>query len=103
MKLFPNLEASGLGVFNRVLTELDLGRNEIGDQGAIAIAEALKREGQRGPDQPGLVRFYNFIGAEGAIAIAEALKVNTVLTQLDIRANNMGDAAAGEEAVEDAG
>ena len=42
MKLFPNLEAALKGVFNRVLTELWLGGNDIGDVGAKAIAEALK-------------------------------------------------------------
>ena len=42
----------------------------------------------------------NVIGAEGAKVIAEALKVNAVLTKLDIRANNMGDAR--EKAVRDA-
>ena len=42
MKLFPNLEAALKGVFNRVLTELRLNGNEIGDVGAKAIAEALK-------------------------------------------------------------
>ena len=42
VKLFTNLEAALKGVFNRVLTELWLGGNEIGDVGAKAIAEALK-------------------------------------------------------------
>ena len=42
VKIFPNLEASIKGVFNRVLTELKLWKNSIGDDGAIAIAEALK-------------------------------------------------------------
>ena len=42
VKLFPNLEAALKGVFNRVLTELRLGVNNIGDEGAKAIAEALK-------------------------------------------------------------
>jgi hypothetical protein len=42
VKLFPNLEAALKGVFNRVLTELRLNGNEIGDVGAKAIAEALK-------------------------------------------------------------
>jgi len=36
------LEAALKGVFNRVLTELRLNGNEIGDVGAKAIAEALK-------------------------------------------------------------
>ena len=45
----------------------------------------------------------NGIGADGAKAIAEALKVNPVLTKLDIRANNMGDAGGKvvREAVKD--
>ena len=43
VKLFPNLEAAIKGVFNRVVTILDLESNSIGDEGAIAIAaEALK-------------------------------------------------------------
>ena len=44
MKLFPSLEAAFEGVFNRVLTELRLDWiwNNIGAQGTIAIAEALK-------------------------------------------------------------
>ena len=42
VKLFPNLEAALKGVFNRVLTTLNLAANDIRDEGAIAIAEALK-------------------------------------------------------------
>ena len=44
MKLFPSLEAAFEDVFNRVLTELRLDWiwNNIGAQGTIAIAEALK-------------------------------------------------------------
>ncbi len=42
VKFFPNLEAALKGVFNRVMTTLDLGGNKIGVEGAIAIAEALK-------------------------------------------------------------
>jgi hypothetical protein len=42
VKLFPNLEAALKGVFNRVLTKLELYSNGIGDDGAKAIAEALK-------------------------------------------------------------
>ena len=37
-----NLEAALKGVFNRVLTELWLGVNNIGDDGAKVIVEALK-------------------------------------------------------------
>ena len=42
VKLFPNLEAALKGVFNRVLTFLSLDNNNIGAEGAKAIAEALK-------------------------------------------------------------
>ena len=43
---------------------------------------------------------HNYIADEGAKAIAEALKVNPVLTKLDLRYNNMGD--AGEKVVREA-
>jgi Ran GTPase-activating protein (RanGAP) involved in mRNA processing and transport len=96
VKLFPNLEAALKGVFNRVLTTLDLENNKIGGEGAMAIAEALKVNAVMTTLDLG----GNNIGVEGAKAIAEALKVNAVLTKLDIRANGMGD--AGKKAVRDA-
>jgi hypothetical protein len=49
--LFPNLEAALNGVFNRVLTTLRLDKNKIGPEGAIAIAEALKVNADRGLDR----------------------------------------------------
>ena len=42
VKLFPNLEAAGLGVFNRVLTKLDLEYNSMGDAGKEAVRDAVK-------------------------------------------------------------
>ena len=42
VKIFPNLAAALKGVFNRVVTKLWLNHNNIGPEGAIAIAEALK-------------------------------------------------------------
>ena len=42
VKIFPNLAAALKGVFNRVMTTLGLNSNNIGPEGAIAIAEALK-------------------------------------------------------------
>jgi hypothetical protein len=42
VNLFPNLEAALKGVFNRVLTTLNLAANSIGDEGAKAIADSLK-------------------------------------------------------------
>ena len=88
---------------NAVLTSLDLAGNPqhfgigIGDEGAKAIAEALKVKAVVTTLNLGC----NQIRDEGAIAIAEALKVSAVLTKLDIRANdNMGD--GGKQAVRDA-
>eukprot|EP00966_Prymnesium_polylepis_P229350 5307323-Prymnesium_polylepis.1 len=52
--------------------------NNIGDQGATAIAEALKFNGALTV----LVLDGNKIGHSGATAIAEALKVNGALTEL---------------------
>ena len=61
VKLFPNLEAALKGVFNRVMTTLNL-------------------EGNRHRTQL----------PKGAIAIAEALKVNAVVTTLGLYVNNTG-------------
>ena len=57
------------------LTELNLGWNSIGREGAKAIAEALKVN----PVLNNLDLGYNSIGVDGAKAIAEALKVNPLL------------------------
>ena len=97
VKLFPNLEAALKGVFNRVLTTLGLSHNNIGPEGAKAIADSLKS------GTAVLTTLYlnsNNIGDEGAIAIAEALKVTAVLTKLYLWSNNLGD--AGKKAVRDA-
>jgi len=75
---------------NAVLTELRLGANNIGDDGAKVIAEALKVNAVLTK----LSLWENSIGPEGAIAIAEALKVNAVLTELRLGANNIGDDGA---------
>ena len=42
VKLFPKLEAALKGVFNRVLTKLDLEYNDLGDAGEKAVREAVK-------------------------------------------------------------
>jgi Ran GTPase-activating protein (RanGAP) involved in mRNA processing and transport len=96
VKLFPNLEAAIKGVFNRVLTKLELGNNSIGDNGAKAIAEALKVNAV--VTELGLNA--NNIGPEGAIAIAEALKVNAVVTTLNLMYNSIG--AEGAKAIAEA-
>ena len=59
-----------------LLTELNLASNYIEDDGAKAIAEALKVN----PVLTNLDLRLNSIGDDGAKAIAEALKVNPVLT-----------------------
>ena len=63
------------------MTELHLSENSIGDNGAKAIAEALKVN----TVLTELHLSENSIGDDGAKAIAEALKDNTVLTTLDLR------------------
>jgi Ran GTPase-activating protein (RanGAP) involved in mRNA processing and transport len=60
------------------LTSVDLRVNSIGDDGAKAIAEALKVNAV----VTTLYLYDNNIGPEGAMAIAEALKVNAVLKNL---------------------
>ena len=76
---------------NTVLTQLWLNDNKIGDNGAKAIAEALKVN----TVLTNLYLGYNSIGVEGAKAIAEALKVNTVLTKLVLYSNlSIGDEGA---------
>ena len=71
-----------------VLTKLELSGNRIGNEGAIAIAEALKVNAV-------LTTLFlndNQIGDEGAKAIAEALKSGTaVLTELRLDWINIGD------------
>ncbi|EOD32724.1 hypothetical protein EMIHUDRAFT_42817, partial [Emiliania huxleyi CCMP1516] len=75
---------------NRVLTDLNLGNNEIRDEGAAAIAEALR--GNRVLTDLNLGN--NEIRDEGAAAIAEALRVNGVLTKLYLAFNSIGDDGA---------
>ncbi len=96
VKVFPNLEAALKGVFNRVVTKLWLSNNNIGLEGAIAIAEALKVNAVVTTLSLGS----NNIGVEGAIAIAKALKVTAVLTTLRLDSNRIG--AEGSKAIAEA-
>ena len=73
---------------NSIDDTLYLGKkNSIGDEGATALAEALKVNTTINDMYLGK----NSIGDEGATALAEALKVNTTITTLDLRNNSIGD------------
>ena len=61
------------------VTSLSLWNNEIGDDGARAIAECLKVNSSLTE----LNLYINEIGDDGARAIAECLKVNSSLTSLE--------------------
>ena len=68
---------------NQSLTEIHLGGNIIGAEGAKYVAEALKVN-------TSLTEIHlggNIIGAEGAKYVAEALKVNTSLTKIHFYAH----------------
>ena len=73
---------------NSQLTELNLGRNQIGDKGARALAEALKNS-----QLTDLRLSYNRIGDDGAKALADALE-DSQLTQLNLDHNQIGDDGA---------
>ena len=84
-----------------VTTVVLFGNKEIGDEGAKALAEALKVNAT----VKGLFLFFCGIGDDGAAAIAEALRSNTSLTMLGLKDNGIGeqgkqllrDAVAGRE------
>jgi len=70
-----------------VLTNLSLYGNGIGEEGAKALASALRVNGVLKT----LNLYGNNIRDEGAAAIAEALRVNGVLNNIDLRYNDLGD------------
>jgi len=69
---------------------LGLGRNNIGDDGAKALASSLEVNGAL----TNLDLYNNQIGDQGATAIAEAMKVNGALTELFLQGNGIGDQGA---------
>lgn len=66
---------------NNTMTSLDLAYNEIDDDGAVALADALKKSNNtlRSINLRG-----NLIGDRGAMALADALIVNSTVTFFDI-------------------
>jgi len=77
---------------NAVLTSLNLTYNRIGPEGAKAIAEAL---GSGKAVLTSLDLSFNQLGPEGGKAVAEALPFMAVLTHLDLSGNEL-DAEAGK-------
>lgn len=101
--LEPEEEMSGIGLGDRgvraiaqvfskrrhppAMGELCLGSNNIGDVGAVAIAEVLRS----GSAIRRLSLRDNRISDAGAEAIAEALATNSALEELDLWGNALGD------------
>ena len=75
---------------NTTMQELYLGHNQISDEGATALAQALK-------GNTTLQQLYlgsNQISDEGATALANAMKGNTTLQQLSLYNNQISDEGA---------
>ncbi|ORZ06975.1 hypothetical protein BCR41DRAFT_399834 [Lobosporangium transversale] len=64
---------------NTTLVSLDLEPNLIGNEGVLALSEALKD---------------NSIGRKGALALSETLRANTALTTLRLKNNLIGNEGA---------
>ena len=75
---------------NRIVTSLNLVRNQIQAEGAIQLAEALKVNNAL----TSLNLYDNQIQDGGAIQLAQALKVNNTLTSLDLEYNEIQDEGA---------
>ena len=71
------------------LTSLNLARNNIGDNGARDLAEGLKDT-----NITSLYLVWNDIGKEGVKALAEGLKQMHSLTSLNLAWNDIGDNGA---------
>ena len=79
-------------LFKSPLKSANLGLNDIGDEGVIAISEALKTNSTL--TELGLESYSestNKIGPAGAQALADMLQVNSALTSLYLQNNNIGD------------
>ena len=75
---------------SKTLTQLNLSRNQLSDDGAAAISDGLKSNGLLQE----LCVSQNEITDEGAKMIAEAIQVNTALQKLDISYNEISDDGA---------
>ena len=80
--------------FNRALKSANLGLNDIGDEGAVAISAAL--ENNTALTELNLEAKYDGvkISATGAQAIAKMLAVNRALKSANLAENEIGDEGA---------
>ena len=78
--------ASALRVPGVQIQELGLAKNEIGDDGAVALSAAL--QSNLALPLRTLVLAGNHIGSIGSKALLKALQSNTMLTTLDVRQHN---------------
>jgi len=77
-------------IMNSTVCVLHLHRNKIGDGGAVILAEAMKTN-------TCLRELYlgdNIIGDIGAEALAQAIETNNTLHKLNLRGNKVGDSGA---------
>eukprot|EP01102_Stenamoeba_stenopodia_P016023 TRINITY_DN5544_c0_g1_i2.p1 TRINITY_DN5544_c0_g1~~TRINITY_DN5544_c0_g1_i2.p1 ORF type:complete len:234 (-),score=59.81 TRINITY_DN5544_c0_g1_i2:136-837(-) len=88
-----NIDAGGGKVLAEVLksnscrlSQLNLYRNKLGDEGATAIAESLRHN----RSLQFLFLTTNRIGDNGAIALAQAMEVNKTLRSVNISRNRYG-------------
>ena len=72
---------------NNTVEELDLNSNNIGNEGALILANTLSQNKKITT----LNLIFNEIGDEGAIALANALKTNTTLKVLYLSQNKIGN------------
>jgi Ran GTPase-activating protein (RanGAP) involved in mRNA processing and transport len=72
------------------VTDINLRNNQISDEGAAALADALKVNTSLTSIRLG----YNKIGTEGAAVLADALKLNTSVTTMSLWNNNIDDEGA---------
>ena len=79
--------------FNRSLKTANLARNQICDEGAVALSKALKSNNTLET----LELYSNKIGIAGAQSLAGMLQVNRALTSLNLYGNEIG--AGGAQAI----
>ena len=77
---------------NASLTSIDLSRNVLQNDGAVAVANALRVNRSIKTLDLG----YNGIGSEGAVALGKAINVNASMKKLNVLRNSIGAEGAQE-------